>query len=130
MPLSLDGLVDAVDRFGPTDLYGWDYIDRDVPDWCYWQDRLSLDEITLPVISDAVTPHFIHLFKESTVGPDRVLDLRIWFEGLRVQTPAGEAIEMEAFIRQGKRWWDAMYSGDKRTALTGIVPGVINQRDP
>ncbi len=124
-PLNLDGLIEAIDGLGSTPLYGWDYIDRVVTDWDFWQDRLSFDE----TIFDASTPHYIHLFKES-YAPEQILDLRVWFKDLHIQTSLGQVIELEEFIRLGVRWWDAMYAGDQRTSSTGIVALAAAEADP
>lgn len=117
---NVEDLSEVIGSFGSTDLHGWDYIDREDGEWACWQRRLSLDHET----SDADAPHYIHLFKEDWgPGPDRTLDLRIWFHDLSIESQSGEPILIDDFVRRGKRWWDAMYAGDPRTSSTGIVRG-------
>ncbi len=53
---------------------------------------------------------------------DPYLQVRLWFEEFRLFTPVREEIALQKFIADGKRWWDALYSGDERTSGFGIVP--------
>lgn len=56
------------------------------------------------------------------------LDLRIWFDELRVFTPEHEEIALDDFAAGGVRWWDGLYANDPRTAGHGIAPLAGNGR--
>ena len=86
-----------------------------------WSDRLSLDWRSEP----GGLEHTLDLFQE---GYDRHLDLRIWFDELRVFTPEHEEIALQDFMVGGVRWWDGLYANDPRTAGHGIAPLAGNGR--
>ncbi len=116
-PIDLETLSEVVRSFGPTQLYGWDYIDADTKNWGFWEAHPSLDK----EFSETGRTHYIHLFKESHL-PDRILDLRIWFDELLTLDRHGRPIDLDEFIRRGVAWWDALYAGDSRTSAAGIIP--------
>ena len=55
-------------------------------------------------------------------GPNRHLELMIWFDTLRVSTPDLREIPIDEFIAGGRRWWDGLHRGDLRTQDRGIYP--------
>ena len=116
--VELASLRAVVTEFGPSHLYGWEFIDCTDHEWAYWEERPSLDR----TFTDFDQHHYIHLFKDSE-SPARFFEVRIWFDQLRISDVHGRAIELEEFIQRGRRWWDAMYAGDSRTAAKGIFPG-------
>jgi hypothetical protein len=63
------------------------------------------------------------VFQSSGTGPARHLDLCVWFDELEVRRPDGTVVPPEEFAAGGRRWWDGMYAGDRRTAGHGIFPG-------
>jgi hypothetical protein len=81
-----------------------------------WEGRLSLDWRTGP---DGLS-HTLELFQES--AGEQILDLRFWFDELRIADPVQNEIAFDDFVSRGVRWWDALYAGDPRTAGHGIVP--------
>jgi len=115
-PLGLDRLHAAVAGFGQQPIYGWEFLD--VPEesgFAGWCDRLSLDWQAAP----GGLSHTLDLFQ----GADRRrLDVRLWFDELRILGPAGTEIDLDDFTAGGVRWWDALYAGDERTRGHGIVP--------
>lgn len=111
----VEELLSVVQSFGGLPIYGWEYIDVHESQLEQWGDRISLDWRSG---SDGVA-HSIGLFQDCR---DRFLDLCLWFDDLEIRDPTGNAITVESFIAGGKRWWDALYDGDKRTAGHGIVP--------
>lgn len=114
IPLTLESLIPVVESFRAP-VYGWEFID--IPDsFARWSNRLSLDE-HLP---GGGLNHSITLFQE---GPDRHLDLCIWFDSLRIFRPDGTEISLDDFAAAGKRWWDGLSAGDPRTQGHGIIPG-------
>lgn len=115
---ALKDLNAVVEGFGGSPIYGWEFIDGPEESWSHWKDRLSLDSV-FPGGSDQ---HVIDLFQESALGPDRRLDVRIWFRDLSVFDYEVNPIPIEDFAAGGRRWWDALYAGDSRAGGHGIVP--------
>jgi hypothetical protein len=117
-PLGLDRLHAAVAGFGQQPIYGWEFLD--VPEeksFAGWRDRLSLDWHASP----GGISHTLDLFQEGATE-QRHLDLRLWFDELRILGPDRAEIAFDDFTAAGVRWWDAMYAGDERTKSHGIVP--------
>ena len=96
LPLELRDLRAVVESFGGQPVYAWEFID--VP-------------LTIPVL---------HLFQNG--GPKGCLDLWLWFDELVFRSPTGESISLGDIIAGGRRWWDALYSGDPRVSGAGILP--------
>ena len=118
----LDRLLEVVMSFKGMPVYGWEFVDRPEADkFATWSDRLSLDWRSGP---DGMS-HTLDVFQE---GYDRHLDLRIWFDELRVFTPEHEEIALDDFAAGGVRWWDGLYANDPRTAGHGIAPLAGNGR--
>ena len=119
---ALDQLLEVVLSFKGRSVYGWEFLDRPERDnFAAWSDRLSLDWRSEP----GGLSHTLDLFQE---GYDRHLDLRIWFDELRVFTPDCEEIALSDFAAGGVRWWDGLYANDPRTAGHGIAPLAGNGR--
>jgi hypothetical protein len=117
--LDLEDLANIVKSFEQQSLYGWMFLD--VPDedaFEPWSDRLSLDWRSEP----GGLSHTLDLFQETAAGPPRILDLRIWFDELRIFRPDGSEIPFDEFTAAGVRWWDGLKTGDPRTAGHGILP--------
>lgn len=119
VPFELNELLAVVQSFGGQPIYGWDFFDRHENDLGNWAHRLSLD---WRLGYDGLS-HSIEVFQASGIGPSRHLDLRVWFDELEVRRPDGVAFPLEDFAAGGRRWWDALFSRDKRTDGHGIVPG-------
>ncbi|MEV6967768.1 hypothetical protein AB0M47_21935 [Hamadaea sp. NPDC051192] len=114
--LQLAQLPETVDRVSGHPIYGCEFVDPPERSWASWRDRLSLD------VNLAEPPgrHVLDLFQEA----GRILqhlDLRIWFDSLRVTDPDGGEIPLQDFIDGGVRWWDALFARDPRTQGRGIV---------
>lgn len=117
-----DRLLDVVMSFQGLAVYGWEFLDRPERDnFNEWSDRLSLDWRSEP----EGLSHTLDLFQ---AGYDRHLDLRIWFDEIRVFTPEHEEITLDEFAAGGVRWWDGLYANDPRTAGHGIAPLAGNGR--
>ena len=116
VPLTLQSLSEAIERLGPAELYGWEFIDPEKEKWKESSERLSLDVLW----HEPKAPHQLMVFKE--VG-DAFLELWISFTELQFQTEHGEPMALQDVIAGGRRWWDSMYAGDGRTKSHGIVPG-------
>lgn len=114
VPFPLEALLRTIQSFGGLPVYGWDFIDVETG-FDQWSGRLSLDER----LGNDGHAHSITLFQE---GGDRILDLRIWFDDLRVFRPDYTEMPLDEFIAAGKRWWDALRDGDEKTQGPGIIP--------
>jgi hypothetical protein len=118
--LELAELPAIVESFGASPVYGWEFFDLPGPSWEPWRLRLSLDERW----ADGAGAHSVNLFQEGRrEAQDRHLDVRIWFDELAVSNEAGKEIPLPEFASGGKRWWDALRTGDDRVRGFGIVPG-------
>ena len=118
LPFALTELLEVVQSFGGQPIYGWEFFDIHEQQLAKWGHRLSLDWRSG---SDG-TSRSITLFQSSGRGPVRHLDLCVWFDAIEVRSPNGTVIPLEEFAANGRRWWDAMHAGDKRTEGHGIVP--------
>lgn len=97
-------------------IYGWEFVDvTGEANFERWADRLSLDYSG----GNDGMKHSIVLFQE---GIERHLDLCVWFDELQIFDPKFQVIPLDAFIARGVQWWNAMYAGDSRTSVSGIVP--------
>lgn len=116
---ALDGLRDVVTGFAQQTIHGWSFLDVPADEtFDRWSDRLSLDWRAEP----AGLTHTLDLFQGSAEGPARHLELRIWFDELRIFEPDGTELPFDEFTAAGVRWWDALKAGDPRTAGHGIQP--------
>lgn len=113
LPLGPDDLDRVIADFGRLPIYGWEFVDRGDDGFRRWRRRLSFD-----VRCGGTGGHTLDLFQEN----GRVLDFRVWFDGLSIWDTGGQRLEVEDFIAGGKRWWDALFARDSRTAGVGIVP--------
>ncbi|MBO0699664.1 MAG: hypothetical protein J2P46_14810, partial [Zavarzinella sp.] len=118
VPFSLSDLLGVVQSFGGQPVYGWEFFDIHDKELARWGNRLSLDWRSGP---DGLS-RSIAVFQSSGAGPARHLDLCVWFDELEVRRTDGAVIRLEEFAASGRRWWDAMYAGDKRTEGHGIFP--------
>ncbi len=118
LPVTVETLDSVVQSFGGLPIYGWEFIDRPLrapQNW--WTKRPSLDWKSH---DGAQGSHTLDLFQQ---GGDRDLDLRIWFESFRIVAPDYRELDVDDLILSANRWWEAMHSGDSRTAGHGIVSG-------
>ena len=107
------GRLPSVVRSFKQPVSGWEFFDLD-EDFLQWKDRLSLNYCSdKGSMTQSITL--------SQAGPNRHLDLRIWFDTLGLWDASGEFVEIDDFIAGGARWWDGLYSGDPRTAGEGIT---------
>ena len=114
---ALSELPAIVESFGGQPLYGWEFFDLEERMFRHWSKRLSLDWH-----GDATAMrHNLYLFQEDS-GPERVLNLRIWFRDIAFNAPDGTVVDIDTIIRGGKRWWAGLESGDQRTDGYGIYP--------
>jgi hypothetical protein len=116
---TLDSLSDVVRSFQGCDIYGWEFFDCSDERFDRCSGRLSLDWQS----GTDGRAHTLDLFQEGNdKGQRRHLDLRISFDDMTLYTPIRAVVPIEEFIAGGRRWWDALYSGDARTQRSGIMP--------
>jgi hypothetical protein len=115
-PFAVEQLLAVVQSFRGLPIYGWEFVDCE-GDFSSWADRLSLDFNGDPAAMD----HSITLFQEGGTET-KILDIRLWFGEFEIRDALGQHISLDDFIAGGKRWWDALYSGDPRTSGHGILP--------
>jgi len=114
LPLDLDGLAELLRRHGGGPVYGWAFVDADGR-FREWGDRLSLD---LPMGGPG--GHHLTLFQD--LGGVHHLDLRVWFAELSVLDGDGHRLDLDEVIAGGRRWWEAMYAGERSDQRPGILP--------
>lgn len=123
LPFAPSDLSAVVRAFGGVPVYGWEFFDTSAEQWRRWSKRLSLDERW----DSGASAHTVELFQEGHIdGSDHHLDFRAWFDRLEVYTAGGLPISLDEFAAGGRRWWDAMYSGDERTGAAGIYPSKLH----
>jgi hypothetical protein len=116
-PLTLANLGEAIASFGGGALHGWDFIDADDSGWALWRELLSFDA----TVSDRQPVHVLEFSQQEGIDP-RELDVRVWFEGITIETRDGRAITPKEFIAGGERWWKAHDACDPRTMLPDVAP--------
>ncbi len=114
LPLQPSGVTRVIAEFGQLPVYGWDFINGGDRRFSRWKHRLSFD-----VHCEGGGGHTLDLFQENG---RRILDFRVWFDSLRMLDRRGTPIALTEFIRDGVRWWDALYANDPRTQGLGILP--------
>lgn len=117
-PFELEELSDVVAAFDGQPIYGWEFLDvADDEDFARWEDRLSLDWEE----GDGGRAHTLDL--SQAAGITRHLDLRLWFDDLRILGADGGEMSLRAFTTAGVRSWEELHGGDPRTLGQGIEPG-------
>ena len=111
-----ENILDIIQSFKGLSIYGWDFINCGDKDFDTWKDRLSFDYSAGDNIGLTNT---IDLFQE---GGNRHIDLRIWFDDFEILTPKYEPVDLEEFLENGKRGWDAVYSNNDKMGNFGIIP--------
>ena len=113
VPFQIEELLTVVQSFEGAPIYGSEFIDVEEKRFEKWSDRLSLDWTS----GQDGRSHSISVFQDP--GP-RVLELRVWFDYLRIFDPEFNEISIDVFIAGGQRWWNAFYKGDERTRGHGL----------
>ena len=114
VPLDPEGLRDLLRRNGGTPIYGWEFVDAHDDSWPRWRERLSLD-----LALGGPGGHHLTLFQD--LQGLAHLDVRVWFADLSVLDGDGRRLDLDAFIADGVRWWDAMYAGERSDLAPGIA---------
>jgi hypothetical protein len=111
----LPALLSKVRSFDGLPIYGWDFFDIAEKTFSNLIGRLSVDV----EFSAGERSHSLTLFQE---GPDRHLDLWLWFGHFTIKDADGRVIPLEEFSAGGARWWQAFNDGDPRTQGRGMFP--------
>jgi hypothetical protein len=109
-------ILETIQSFKGLPIYGWDFVNCGDKDFDTWKDRLSFDYSRGDNIHLTNT---IDLFQE---GDNRHIDLRIWFDDFEILTPMYEEVDLEEFLENGKRGWDAVYANNDKMSNSGIIP--------
>jgi hypothetical protein len=109
-------ILEIIQRFKGQAIYGWEFVNCGDKDFDTWKDRLSFDYSTGDNIGLTNT---IDLFQE---GGDKHIDFRIWFDDFEILTPKYDKVELQDFIDNGKRGWDAVYENNEKMGNFGIIP--------
>jgi hypothetical protein len=105
--------------FGHLPLYGWRFLKLPEEEgFARWRERLSLD---WRAEHGDGRLHTLDLFQHTDDGSRR-LDIRIWFDVLRISGPDRREVAFDDFTAAGVRWWDGLYANDPRTTGWGIKP--------
>ena len=115
-------ILEIVQQFQKLSIYGWDFVNCGDKDFDTWKDRLSFDFSTGE--SSGLT-NTIDLFQE---GYDKHIDIRIWFDDFEILTPKYESVDLEEFLENGKRGWDAIYADNDKMSNFGIVPATSENK--
>ncbi|CAH0258109.1 MULTISPECIES: hypothetical protein [unclassified Pedobacter] len=115
-------ISEIVQCFEELSIYGWDFINCGDNDFDTWKDRLSFDYSS--GIDSGLT-NTIDLFQE---GGNRHIDIRIWFDEFEILTPTYQAVELEDFLANGKRGWDAVYANNDKIGNFGIIPSTTDNK--
>lgn len=118
-----DKILEVVQSFQGLSIYGWDFINCEDDDFNTWKDRLSFDYSTN---NRNGLKNTIDLFQE---GGDRHIDIRIWFNDFDILTSKYEPVELEKFLENGKRGWDAVYSNSDKMSKFGIIPATSENEE-
>ena len=109
-------ILEIIQSFKGQSIYGWDFVNCGDKDFDTWTNRLSFDYSTGNKVGLTNT---IDLFQE---GDNRHIDLRIWFDDFEILTPKYESVDLEEFLENGKRGWDAVYANNDKMSHFGIIP--------
>jgi hypothetical protein len=102
---AVDQLNTVVGRCGQLPMYGWEFLD--VPDedsFDRWRDRLSLNWEREPTTAN--------LTRSNSQESSPHLDMRFWFDEIRIFRPNGQEVAFDDFPAGGVRWWDALDEAD------------------
>jgi hypothetical protein len=111
-----ENILEIIQSFKGLSIYGWDFVNCGDEDFDTWKDRLSFDYVKGDNVGLTNT---IDLFQE---GGNRHVDLRIWFDDFAILTPKYEQVDLEDFLENGKRGWDAVYANNDKMSNFGIIP--------
>lgn len=109
-------ILEIVQSFLGLSIYGWDFVNCGDKNFDTWKDHLSFDYSTGSNIGFTNT---IDLFQE---GVNKHINIRIWFDDFEILTSKYKPVELEEFLENGKRGWDAIYENNEKMSNFGIIP--------
>jgi hypothetical protein len=101
-----DKLKDYFQNLMLDSMYGWEFINLDESKYKHWADKLSFCIETGLDYSELNT---IDLFAEQLGKESITIDLRIWFEDLKIFDWTGNEMTTQQFIDRGQRGWNQLY---------------------
>ena len=105
IPFEPEKLPDIFSEFKHESLYGWNFIDNGKKIYKDWENNKSFDLI----ISESYKgQHTIDLFQEDRYS-NKNIDLRIWFDEIKIFDSKNNPISLEVFIANGIRGWKKLY---------------------
>lgn len=111
-----EGISDVIQSFDKQQIYGWDFVNIEEEFFDKWKDELSFDYSVSAEVGMANT---IYLFQEYW---KQDIDIRIWFDDFEIFNSKNEQVQLEEFLENGKRGWNAIYRGEGRGRGFGVVP--------
>jgi hypothetical protein len=115
IPFEISQLLEVSQSFGGLEIYGWDFMNSETDD-ARWKSR----GVSLELIDESVNgTNTISLFQSAS---NRTLDIKIWFDELIIIDPKGQQIELQTFIDNGERGWDAINSNNPKMKKYCIYP--------
>ena len=124
IPFEASDLLSVVQSFDGQPINGWEFINHEDSAFDDWKDQHSLD-ISPP---NGSLDNRMVLYQEKG---DQSLVLLIWFDEFHIRDASGEVIELQDFIADGNRWWDALFDGGPRVEYlhwsTGTNRGIVTK---
>jgi hypothetical protein len=109
-------IFNKVQEFNHSPIYGWKFIDVDDKEFNKWKNKLSFDYTSN---QHNGLRHTINLFQD---GNSKTINIKIWFDNFEIFDSNYNKINLETFIENGKRGWDAVYGHDPAAKGFGIFP--------
>lgn len=121
LKLTPEKLSKQILEFNGDSMYGWEFINVEKYDVEFekWKHKASFD-IKLQEEVDYLNT--IDIFSEHLSENCKTLDLKIWFDDLKIKTIQNQTVSLQEFIDRGIRGWNAIYDGNNNmTEKHGIV---------
>ena len=114
---NISDLLKVVQSFGGGAIYGSNFIDNNKDNFNWWSKNPSFDLINENMKE---SKHTMDLFQEE--GRNRHLDVKIWFDDLKIFNANKREVAIEDLFEAGKRAWDGISRGDEEAGKFGIMP--------
>lgn len=111
-----------VEEFGQQPIYGWEFIDCKNQSNNNWMNRLSFQ------YESQQTHGRLHTFDLFQEGDNKHIDIKIWFDELKIYNPENQLVDLQTVINNGKRAWDGIYNGSA-TDKFNIYPLGSNKKE-
>lgn len=98
-------LADKMSEYKNEQLYGWEFIDNGDKIFKTWEHNKSFDLI---LDNNFERQHTIDLFQEDKYSKKNI-DIRIWFETIKIFDSSLKPVDIQTFIDNGKRGWEKLF---------------------